>query len=62
MKVKRCFGKSGQKDCLMSLCPNSDKCYECYLKFFKQEKKGFNVRLNEIIFNYMKENKLNYQN
>jgi hypothetical protein len=62
MKVKRCFGTSGQKDCLMALCPDSSKCYECYLKFFQQEKRGFNIRLREVIENYMKENKLRYRN
>jgi hypothetical protein len=62
MKVKRCFGTSGQKDCLMALCPDSIKCYECYLKYFQHDKKGFNVRLREIIDTFMKENKLRYRN
>jgi hypothetical protein len=62
MKVKRCFGTSGQKDCLMALCEDSSKCYECYLKYFIENKKGFNSRLREVIETYMKDNKLRYKN
>lgn len=59
--VKRCFGTSGQKDCLMNLCPDSNECYKCYLKYYSNYKKGFNIRLREVIADFMKENNLRYK-
>jgi hypothetical protein len=61
MQVKRCFGHSGEKDCLMFLCNCPSECYECYLKFYQLKKQNYNVRIKEIIENYIKDNKITYK-
>jgi hypothetical protein len=61
MQVKRCFGHSGEKDCLMFLCNCPAECYECYLKWYRLTKKDYYIRLREVIENYMKDNKITYR-
>ena len=45
----------------MNLCPDSNECYKCYLRYYTEYKKGFNIRLREVIANFMKENNLGYK-
>ena len=60
MKVRRCFGHSGEKECLGFMCNNSKECYECYLKYFQSKKQRYFIRLSEVIDKFMIDNNLTY--
>lgn len=57
-QTPNCFGKSGNRECSLVFCNDSSECYNVYLKYFKEKKLGFNVRLEDIIEKYCKENKI----
>jgi len=61
MQVKRCFGHSGERECLMFMCNCPSECYECYIKYYQLKKQDYPVRVIDIINSYMKENKLTFR-
>ena len=61
-RVKTCFGRYGERNCISFLCEDKNKCSKCYWEWYNLRKeRKLREKIVDFIENYCKKNKLKMQ-